>query len=43
MNIDLESLLSALRSARGKGLSLKQLAGQLRLGETQKHPLRRAL
>src|SRR5205814_9644623 len=43
MNIDLESLLSALRSARGKGLSLKQLAGQLRLGETQEHPLRRAL
>src|SRR6266478_1497231 len=43
MDIDLESLLSALRSARGKGLSLKQLAGQLRLGQAQKDPLRRAL
>src|SRR5882724_12500307 len=43
MNIDPESLLSALRSARGKGLSLKQLAGQLRLGQAQKNPLRRAL
>jgi len=43
MNIDPESLLFALRSARGKGLSLKQLAGQLRLGQAQKHPLRRAL
>ena len=43
MDIDPESLLSALRSARGKGLSLKQLAGQLRLGQAQKDPLRRAL
>jgi ribonuclease R len=43
MNIDLEALVSALRSARKKGLSLKQLAGRLRLGQAQKHPLRRAL
>jgi ribonuclease R len=43
MNIDPESLLFALRGARGKGLSLKQLAGQLRLGQAQKDPLRRAL
>jgi ribonuclease R len=43
MNIDPEDLLSALRRAGGKGLSLKQLAGQLRLGASQKQPLRRAL
>ncbi len=43
MHIDPESLLSALRGARGKGLSLKQLAGQLRLGQGQKQPLRRVL
>jgi len=43
MNIDPEDLLSALRRARGKGLSLKQLSGQLRLGQSQRHPLRRAL
>ena len=43
MSIDPEHLLSALRRARGKGLSLKQLSGQLRLGQSQRHPLRRAL
>jgi len=43
MHIDPENLLSALRGARGKGLSLKQLAGQLRLGQGQKQPLRRVL
>ena len=43
MNIDPEDLLSALGRAGGKGLSLKQLAGQLRLGQAQRQPLRRAL
>ncbi len=43
MNIDPASLLAALRTAGGKGLSLKQLAGQLRLGQARQHPLRRAL
>ncbi len=43
MNIDREALLSALQRARGKGLSLKQLAGELRLGHAQRQPLRRAL
>ncbi len=43
MNIDKEDLLSALRRAGGKGMSLKQLAGQLRLGQAQRQPLRRAL
>jgi len=43
MNIDRDVLLSALRRARGKGLSLKQLSGQLRLGQAHRLPLRRAL
>src|SRR6266576_2766468 len=43
MNIDPEVLLSALRAAGGKGLSLKQLAGHLQLGRARNHPLRRAL
>jgi ribonuclease R len=43
MNIDPEVLLSALRTAGGKGLSLKQLAGHLRLGRARNHPLRQAL
>src|SRR5258705_10792900 len=43
MNIDPEALLAALRTAGGEGLSLKQLAGQLRLGQSRKQPLRRAL
>src|SRR5438309_6308840 len=43
MNIDPDALLSALRRARGKGLSLKQLFGQLHLGHAQRNPLRRAL
>src|SRR6185503_8019013 len=43
MNIDKEDVLSALRRVRGKGASLKQLAGQLRLGQAQRQPLRRAL
>src|SRR5438445_938541 len=43
MNIDPDALLSALRRARGKGLSLKQLFGQLHLGHAQRNPLRRVL
>ena len=43
MNIDPEALLAALRIAGGEGLSLNQLAGQLRLGQSRKQPLRRAL
>src|SRR5215813_6606525 len=43
MNIDPEALLAALRTAGGKGLSLKQLAGQLRLGQSPRQPLRKAL
>src|SRR5205085_8300562 len=43
MSIDPEDLLSALRRAQGKGLSLKQLAGELHLGQSQRHRLRRAL
>ncbi|HTO98654.1 MAG TPA: ribonuclease R [Myxococcales bacterium] len=43
MDIDLQDLLSALQGAGGKGLSLKQLAGQLRLAKSQRQPLRRAL
>src|SRR4029079_7712573 len=43
MNIDKEDVLSALRRVRGKGASLKQIAGQLRLGQAQRQPLRRAL
>ena len=31
MNVDLEDVLAALRRARGKGLTLKQLSGQLHL------------
>jgi ribonuclease R len=43
MNIDREALVSALQKARGKGLSLKQLAGQLHLGPAARQPLRRLL
>jgi ribonuclease R len=43
MQIDPESLLTALRGARGKGLSLKQLAGHLRLSHHHNQPLRRVL
>jgi ribonuclease R len=43
MNLNSEDVLSALRRVRGKGLSLKQLAGQLRLGRGDHQPLRRAL
>ncbi len=43
MNIDREELLSALQKARGKGLSLKQLAGQLHAGQAGRNPLRRVI
>ncbi len=43
MNIDPEDLLAALRRAGGKGLSLDQLAGQLRVGRSGRQPLRNAL
>jgi ribonuclease R len=43
MNVNPEEVLSALRRARGKGVSLKQLAGQLHLGRSEKQALRRGL
>ena len=43
MHIDSEEILAALQRARGKGLSLKQLSGQLHLGASGRQPLRRAL
>ena len=43
MKIDSEDLLAALRRAGGRGLSLDQLAGQLRLGRSARQPLRNAL
>src|SRR5438874_4520690 len=43
MNLNSDEVLSALHRAKGKGLSLKQLAGQLHLGRTQHQQLRRSL
>ncbi len=43
MKVDLEEVLSALRRARGKGLSIKQLAGALQLGRSRQEDLRRGL
>src|ERR671924_459283 len=43
MNVNPEDVLSALRHARGKGLSLKQLAGQLHVGNSSKQALRKGL
>src|SRR3954463_10574896 len=43
MNLNPSDLLSALRRARGKGLSLKQLAGQLHVGKSQNQALRKGL
>ena len=43
MNIDRDEALSALQRARGKGLSLKQLLSQFRLGQGQKQNVRRVL
>src|SRR5258706_15020241 len=43
MNLNSDEVLSALHRAKGKGLSLKQLAGQLQAGRTQHQQLRRSL
>src|SRR5437588_4258639 len=43
MTFDLDEVLSALQGTRGKGLSLKQLAGKLRLGQSARQQLRRGL
>ena len=43
MNLNPEEILSALRHARGKGLSLKALAGQLHVGHAQHQALRKGL
>jgi ribonuclease R len=43
MQVPIEAVSRALRAARGSGLTLKQLAGQLRLGNAARQPLRRAL
>src|SRR5438552_2996902 len=43
MNVNPEEVLSALHRARGKGLSLKQLAGQLHLGHSHHQAVRRGL
>src|SRR5260221_4845177 len=43
MTTELDGRLSALQRARGKGLSLKQLSGQLHLGKSHQQELRRAL
>jgi ribonuclease R len=43
MNVDPLEVLAALGRARGKGLSLKQLSGQLQLGKSQQQHLRREL
>ena len=43
MNIDPEDVLAALLRARGQGLSLKQLSGQLHLGRSHHEAVRRAL
>ena len=43
MNFKVEDVLPALRRARGKGLSLKQLEGQLHAGRNSAQQLRRTL
>jgi hypothetical protein len=43
MNIGSEEVLSALRNARGRGLSLKSLQKQLHLGRSAQQPLRKML
>jgi ribonuclease R len=43
MEVHLDAVSAALRDAHGHGLTLKQLAGQLRLGQGARQPLRRAL
>src|SRR5438067_1521218 len=43
MKVDLEAVSRALREARSSGATLDQIAGQLRLGQSGKRPLRSAL
>ena len=43
MQVQIDAISAALRDAHGHGLTLKQLAGQLRLGHGGRQPLRRAL
>ncbi|HWE22979.1 MAG TPA: VacB/RNase II family 3'-5' exoribonuclease, partial [Myxococcales bacterium] len=43
MEVPTEAVFRALRAARGTGLTLKQLAGQLRLGHAARQPLRHTL
>jgi ribonuclease R len=43
MEVQIDAVSAALRDAHGHGLTLKQLAGQLQLGQAARQPLRRAL
>jgi len=43
VHVQIEAVSRALRDARGTGLTLKQLAGQLHLDHAARQPLRRAL
>ena len=43
MEVQIDAVSAALRDAHGHGLTLKQLAGQLRLGHAARQPLRHAL
>src|SRR5712691_11350644 len=43
MQVQIDAVSAALRDAHGHGLTLKQLAGQLHLGQAARQPLRRAL
>src|SRR5205085_4216850 len=43
MQVQIDAVSRALRDARGSGLTLKQLAGQLHLGHAARQPLQRAL
>src|SRR6267143_3891634 len=43
MQVQIDAVSGALRDAHGHGLTLKQLAGQLHLGQAARQPLRRAL
>ncbi len=43
MQVQIDAVSAALRDAHGHGLTLKQLAGQLHLGQAARQPLRQAL
>src|SRR6266852_5613307 len=43
MEVQIDAVSAALRDAHGHGLTLKQLTGQLRLGQAARQPLRHAL